>query len=81
MPEKDPQGVVVRVLREVLEDMGHPETTVSPETLLDDLGFDSLDWAVALAKLEDAFGFDPFLDGTVSVMPKTVRELAQLYMR
>lgn len=43
------------------------------------LGLDSLEFAVLVVRLEDVFGFDPFLSGRVEQFPHTVGDLVALY--
>ena len=44
------------------------------------LGLDSLDFAEAVVRLEQRFGFDPFASGTIDHL-RTVGDLAALYAR
>jgi acyl carrier protein len=51
----------------------------SPDQKLLDCGLDSLSFALIVARLEDALGFDPF-DATVEVVfPVTFADFVRLY--
>jgi len=46
---------------------------------LQDTGFDSLAFAILLARLEDNLGFDPFTLADNGAFPSTVGEFVQAY--
>lgn len=81
MAQRSIRDVVIDVLRSVSKDAGSIVGEIQGSMDLDVFDFDSLDWAVVVAMLEDKLGFDPFLDGQVATMPRTVDELIACYER
>jgi acyl carrier protein len=76
-PEVDPEEVVVRTIRSLLERRLDevPPFAMSAE-LHDDLGLDSLELAELSATLEDDLGRDPYSAG---IVPRTVGEVVAFY--
>lgn len=72
-------NVVSEIIAETIRDKGLETPTLTEDTQLNELGLDSLDWALIIAKLEAKFSYDPFLEGKVEVFPQTLRDLAQYY--
>jgi acyl carrier protein len=51
-------------------------------SLVDDLGFASLDIATLIAMLEDIFKFDPFAEGQIAITDiRTVGDLYKVYRK
>lgn len=72
------QTAVAQVINRVLTDSGRPARQFqSQETLIRDIGLDSLDLAVLVVGLEQALGVDPFRAGAPPV--QTFGELVELY--
>ena len=72
---------VVAAMTAVFQRKGLAVPRLDADTPLDgSLGFDSLDFAEVVVRLEAAFGFDPFADRSVDNL-QTVGDLAMLYRR
>lgn len=54
---------------------------ITSETVLLESGLDSLGFAMLVAKLEEDFGYDPFVLMDDAVYPKTLAEFVSLYKR
>lgn len=70
-------GIVSRIL----SDKGEKSVPLQPGTQLlgGDIALDSLDLAMLVRELEEAFGFDPFQNGFIEF--RTAGELSRLYVR
>lgn len=72
-------GTVLGVFRTVFENKGRTPPALSETTALDgSLGFESLDFAEVVLRLEEAFGFDPFAHGVPPGI-NTIGDLIRLY--
>jgi len=72
------EQAVTDVLNQILTDAGgEPRSFQDADQLTADLGFDSLDLAVAVVTLERKLGKDPFRDG--SARARTFGEFVKLY--
>jgi hypothetical protein len=72
------QGRVIEVLVDVFKSKGLSSPPLAPETVLDQLGLESLDFAQAVIRLEEITGKDPFATGT-EYQIRTLSDLAVLY--
>jgi hypothetical protein len=72
------QGRVIEVLLDVFKSKGLSSPPLAPETVLDQLGLESLDFAQAVIRLEEITGKDPFATGT-EYQIRTLSDLAVLY--
>lgn len=74
----DSQKQIMDVLLEVFQnkDMTAPE--LKPDTVLDQLGLESLDFAQAVIRMEEITGKDPFATGA-EYQIRTLSDLAALY--
>ena len=74
----DSQKQIMDVLFEVFQnkDMKAPE--LKPDTVLDLLGLESLDFAQAVIRMEEITGKDPFATGA-EYQIRTLSDLAALY--
>ncbi len=72
------QGRVIEVLIDVFKSKGLSSPPLAPETVLDQLGLESLDFAQAVIRLEEITGKDPFATGT-EYQIRTLSDLAVLY--
>jgi acyl carrier protein len=74
----DSQKQIIDVLVEVFKnkDMNPPE--LKPDTVLDQLGLESLDFAQAVIRMEEITGKDPFATGA-EYQIRTLADLAALY--
>lgn len=74
----DSQKQIMDALLEVFQnkDMKAPE--LKPDTVLDQLGLESLDFAQAVIRMEEITGKDPFATGA-EYQIRTLSDLAALY--
>lgn len=81
MTEQDVLSKIDELVANILSQKGLDGGKVQADTELlgGDLGIDSLDLAMLVRELEDAFGHDPFQDGFIEF--RTAGELAKLYIR
>jgi acyl carrier protein len=64
----DVAGDITATIDQVLRESGRPTRSWEPhETLLGDIGLDSLDLAVVVVQLEQRLGVDPFRSGSGGV--------------
>jgi acyl carrier protein len=74
--------ILPRVIEEfgaVFRNKGLKPPPLAPETALDgSLGLESLDFAELVVRLEEAFGKDPFSNGTIPEV-RTLGDLCALY--
>jgi acyl carrier protein len=74
------RDTIVGTIDKILAESG----ATTPVSLTDELplldsGLDSLGIAILVARLEEAFGFDPFSEGTEISYPVTLGDLIQIY--
>jgi acyl carrier protein len=74
----DSQSRVIEVLLEIFKEKGLGAPKLNSETVLDELGLESLDFAQAVIRMEEITGKDPFATGT-EYQIKTLSDLAVLY--
>jgi hypothetical protein len=72
------QGRVIEVLLDVFKSKGLSAPPLAPETVLDQIGLESLDFAQAVIRLEEITGKDPFATGA-EYQIRTLSDLAVLY--
>ncbi|MBS4169082.1 hypothetical protein [Parachlamydia sp. AcF125] len=78
MPSSQTIELVIQTLLEVMQEQQKSPSSLKPDTrILADTSLDSLDLAIAVVKLEEKFGKDPFKNGFIPF--STVEELAKLY--
>ena len=72
------QGRIIDLLTEIFafKDMTAP--SLGPDTVLDQIGLESLDFAQAVIRMEEITGKDPFANGADHQI-KTLSDLAVLY--
>lgn len=61
------------------EDHDTPPPPLSDDTVLLETGFDSMAFAVFVARLDDDLGFDPFSDSDEAYYPSTFGEFVDFY--
>ncbi len=72
------EDLLVNVLLEVFKTKGRAAPQMGPDTVLEQLGLESLDFAQAVIRLEELTGLDPFAgDGEYQI--RTVADFAALY--
>jgi acyl carrier protein len=74
----DSQSRVIEVLLEIFKEKGLGAPKLNSETVLDELGLESLDFAQAVIRMEEITGKDPFATGA-EYQIKTLSDLAVLY--
>ena len=72
------QNKIIGGLLEVFQAKDLPAPELAPETVLDQLGLESLDFAQVVIRMEELTGKDPFASGT-EYQIKTLSDLAALY--
>ena len=72
------QGRVAEVLLEIINTKGLATPTLAPETVLEQLGLESLDFAQTVIRMEELTGKDPFATGT-EYQIRTLADLAACY--
>jgi acyl carrier protein len=74
----DNKSRIIEVLQEIFKEKGLAVPALSSETILDQLGLESLDFAQAVIRMEEITGKDPFATGA-EYQIKTLSDLAVLY--
>jgi acyl carrier protein len=74
----DNQKLIAEVLVEVFKAKDLAPPVLSADTVLDQLGLESLDFAQAVIRMEELTGKDPFATGA-EFQIKTLADLAVLY--
>jgi acyl carrier protein len=74
----DNQGRVAEVLLEIINIKGLTTPTLAPDTVLEQLGLESLDFAQMVIRMEELTGKDPFATGT-EYQIRTLADLAACY--
>ena len=69
---------IVDILVEIMKAKGLAIRALAPDSVLEDLGLESLDFAEAVIRLEETTGKDPFAAGAEHNI-KTLSDLAVLY--
>lgn len=71
------QETIIQIFQETAEENGQKLTPTTSMTIRE-LGFQSIDWAVIVVKLEQELGFDPFSTGAQFDL-NTVQDFINLY--
>lgn len=74
----DSQKQIIDVLLEVFHNKDLKAPELEPDTVLDQLGLESLDFAQAVIRMEEITGKDPFATGA-EYQIRTLSDLAALY--
>lgn len=73
---------IVASLREAAEIRGAEVTRhLTDDSVLLDSGLDSLGFAILVTKLEEELGYDPFVQLSAPVYPRTLGEFVEIYHR
>jgi acyl carrier protein len=70
---------IMSEMEKVAEEQHKSLAPLSEDLVLLDSGFDSLCFAVLVARLEDKLGFDPFTRADDSSLPLTIGDLVRVY--
>ena len=73
------RSVVLGQFAEVAGEQGKTFSALADGLELADSGFDSLCFAILVARLEDTLGVDPFCAADAVVFPRTLGDLIGLY--
>lgn len=71
--------VVLDELRTLLEEDDKHVPVIEDDTVLLEIGLDSLGFAVLVTRLEDSLGNDPFTEMDDPVYPRTLGEFVNVY--
>ena len=72
------QGRIIQVITEIFNMKGLTVPTLGPDTILDQIGLESLDFAQAVIRMEELTGRDPFAT-EAEFQIKTLSDLAEMY--
>jgi acyl carrier protein len=75
----DVQKTIVSEMEQIAQEQEKQLAPLSDDLMLVNSGFDSLCFAVLVARLEDKFGLDPFTRSTETMLPLTVGDLVRMY--
>jgi len=70
---------IVAEIKKVAEEQNKMLAPLSDELILQDVGFDSLCYAILIARLEDALGSDPFSESDDITIPVTLGDFVRAY--
>jgi acyl carrier protein len=70
---------IMSEMQKVAEEQHKSLVPLSEDLVLLDSGFDSLCFAVLVARLEDKLGFDPFTSADDTSLPLTIGDLVRVY--
>jgi hypothetical protein len=70
---------IVTEIKKISEEQNKTLMPLSDELVLLDFGFDSLCFAILIARLEDTLGSDPFTDSDDAVIPLTLGDFVRAY--
>jgi acyl carrier protein len=75
----DTRAIIVREMTTVAAEQGRTLAPLTDELVLLDSGLDSLSFAILVARLEDALGFDPFAASEDFAFPITLEDFVAFY--
>jgi len=70
---------IVEEIKQIAVEQKKTLAPLSDELALQEIGFDSLCFAILIARLEDALGCDPFTEGDNNIIPNTFGEFVRAY--
>ncbi|WP_158914262.1 acyl carrier protein [Caulobacter sp. S45] len=77
----DTRAIIVREIELVATEQKRTLAPLTDELVLLDCGLDSLSFAILVARLEDAMGFDPFAADEDFAFPVTLGDFVTFYDR
>jgi acyl carrier protein len=77
----DTHAIIVQEMTAVAAEQGRHLGTLDDQLVLLDCGLDSLSFAILVARLEDAMGFDPFAASEDFAFPITLGDFVAFYDR
>jgi acyl carrier protein len=72
------QNRIAEILTDIISAKGLQPVPLDPDTVLDQIGLESLDFAQAVIRMEEITGKDPFATGA-EYQIRTLADLAVLY--
>jgi acyl carrier protein len=75
------RSTILAHIRDIADQAGKKIVPLTDQVPLLDSGLDSLGLAILVARLEEAFGFDPFSESTEISYPVTLGDFIKLYER
>ena len=78
MTVTDNESCIIDVLLDIFRTKGLDPPALSPDTVLDQLGLESLDFAQTVIRLEEITGKDPFATGA-EIQIRTLSDFAAVY--
>ncbi len=72
---------IIVAIQETADMRGTEVGVLTDETVLLESGLDSLGFAILVARLEEEFGYDPFVMMDTPVYPRYLGELVEIYQR
>jgi acyl carrier protein len=72
---------ILSEMQKIAADQNVDPVPLADDLLLSNTGFDSLCFAILVARLEDDLGFDPFSSAENASFPTTLGDLIMLYER
>ena len=70
---------IFSVMQQIAEEQNVTLPPLQDDLPLDESGFDSLAFAILVARLEDDLGIDPFTIAEEAVFPSTLGEFVRVY--
>ena len=70
---------VIEAIKQIAEEQKVSLPRLDDDLLLNETGFDSLAFAILIARLEDDLGIDPFTISEVATYPSTVGDFVRAY--
>ena len=70
---------IMSEMQKIAQEQDKELALLSDDLVLLDSGFDSLCFAVLVARLEDKLGIDPFTNGDDTTFPVTLADLVRVY--
>ena len=70
---------IMSEMQQIAQEQEKDLAPLSDDLVLLDSGFDSLCFAVLVARLEDKLGIDPFTNGEDTTFPVTLSDLVRTY--
>jgi acyl carrier protein len=75
----DTRAIIVREMTEIAAEQDRTLAPLTDDLVLLDSGLDSLSFAILVARLEDAMGFDPFAASEDFAFPVTLSDFVAFY--
>jgi hypothetical protein len=70
---------IITEVKKIAKEQKKNLAPLSDDLALQEIGFDSLCFAILIARLEDALGPDPFTEGENNIIPDTFGDFVRAY--